>query len=114
MFLFERFGKTGKVGKFGKAGKTGLAGIPGIAEIAGIRKKNPELEELLAKVSSNMANNYKDAAQKEFVLYQAKLKELREGGLLSEKQLAYYEECEARLREKLQGFTHKDQKPYWH
>lgn len=77
-------------------------------------KKNQELEELLAKVASNVANNYKDAAQKEFVKYQAKYAELKDGGVLNEKQVLYYGGCLSEFQEKLQGFTHKDQKPYWH
>lgn len=77
-------------------------------------KKNSELEGLLAKVASNVANNYKDAAQKEFSAYQAKLSDLKESGALNEKQIVFYEKSEAEFAEKLKGFTHKDQKPYWH
>lgn len=77
-------------------------------------KKNSELEALLAKVASNVANNYKDAAQKEFAAYQTKYAELKEKGILNEKQCIYYGKSEAEFAEKLKGFTHKDQKPYWH
>ncbi|MBR1852824.1 MAG: hypothetical protein IJ794_06745 [Lachnospiraceae bacterium] len=85
-----------------------------LPDIRNAHKKNKELEELLAKVASNVANNYKDAAQKEFAAYRSKLDELKTGGGLNEKQIAYYENCAAEFQEKLKGFTHKDQKPYWH
>ena len=85
-----------------------------LSDLRNIHKKNKELEELLAKVASNVANNYKDAAQKEFSSYQAKFAELKAAGGLNAKQITYYENCETEFCEKLKGFTHKDQKPYWH
>lgn len=85
-----------------------------LPDIRNAHKKNKDLEELLAKVASNVANNYKDAAQKGFIAYQAKLAELKEQGGLNEKQIAYYTSCESEYKKRLQGFTHKDQKPYWH
>ena len=85
-----------------------------LPDLRNAHKKNQELEELLAKVASNVANNYKDAAQKEFAAYQAKFAKLKEDGGLNEKQIVYYGKCLEEFQEKLQGFTHKDQKPYWH
>ena len=85
-----------------------------LPDLKNAHKKNNELEDLLAKVASNVANNYKDAAQNEFAAYQAKLSGLKQAGVLNEKQLVFYEKQEAEFAEKLKGFTHKDQKPYWH
>ena len=69
--------------------------------------KNKELETIVQEIDSNIANNYKDAAQEAFVLLEQKFKELSDKGQLNDKQIAEYQET-------LRGFSHKDQKPYWH
>jgi hypothetical protein len=75
--------------------------------------KHSELEQLLFKVESNIANNYKDAAQEAFVIFEQHCAELDAAGKLSAKQKAHYQEIIGDLRVRLKGFTHKDQKPYW-
>ncbi len=75
--------------------------------------KNAELEQLLFKVESNIANNYKDAAQEAFVTFEERCAALDQEGRLNEKQKARYREIIGDLRVRLKGFTHKDQKPYW-
>ena len=70
---------------------------------------NKELEMIIMRIESNMANNYKDAAQEA-------LKELEEkvmNGDLGEKQKSHYELRLFEYKEKMKEFTHKDQKPYW-
>ncbi len=79
----------------------------------GFMRKNKELEALLAKVHNNEANNYKDAAQEYLKKYEERLCGLEEGHVLSEKQRDYYEGLLAEMKERLDKFTHKDQKPYW-
>lgn len=74
---------------------------------------NKELESIKAKIDSNVANNYKDAAQEALKLYEKRLQELNDEGKLHEKQKARYEAYLAEYREKMKEFTHKDQKPYW-
>ncbi|MBQ3907238.1 MAG: hypothetical protein II743_10790 [Lachnospiraceae bacterium] len=76
-------------------------------------KKNPELEHLIERMENNMANNYKDAAQEYLVEYEAKFKELSEGGKLNDKQKEHYESLLDTYKIRMKGFTHKDQKPYW-
>lgn len=76
-------------------------------------KTHKELEPILARVESNMANNYKDAAQEAFRELEEKAYELDKNGKLSDKQREHYRLIVDSLRIKLKNFTHKDQKPYW-
>ena len=77
-------------------------------------KKNKALEELITYTKSSMQNNYKDMAQDNFKDFCKKYDELLESGSLNEKQKEYYSAERDRLSEELKGFTHKEQKPYWH
>ena len=76
-------------------------------------RKNKELEEIIVKLESNVANNYKDAAQEALREYESELARLKEEGSLNEKQRAQYEAKLEAYKIRLKGFTHKDQKPYW-
>ena len=76
------------------------------------RAKN-ELEGIIYRIESNMANNYKDAAQDAFKEFEVRLNEMLEAGLLSDKQKLNYEIKLSGYKIKLQGFTHKDQKATW-
>lgn len=76
-------------------------------------KKNEELEHLTERIRSNVANNYKDAAQEYLAEYEQKLQELTEAKKLNQKQEDYYSSRLQDLKNNLKGFTHKDQKPYW-
>jgi len=76
-------------------------------------KKNKELEGIIARIESNMANNYKDNAQSAFKELEQKVSEMIDGGVLSDRQATEYISKVSFYREKMQGFTHKDQKPYW-
>lgn len=76
-------------------------------------KKNPELEDIITKLESNMANNYKDAAQADFKELEKTYKELIIQGKLQGKQKKQYEAVVEDFREKLKKYSHKDQKPYW-
>lgn len=78
------------------------------------KKTNSELEGLINSTRSSMQNNYKDMAQDYFKDFCKKYNELMESGVLNDKQKAYYTEQRDILTEELKGFTHKDQKPYWH
>jgi len=81
--------------------------------IFGKIRKNDELEHLIDRIENNVANNYKDAAQEYFHEYEEKLSSLKQDGKLNEKQAEHYDSMRQDLKEKLKGFTHKDQKPYW-
>lgn len=76
-------------------------------------KVNKELDEIIAQIESNAANNYKDAAQEAVVCLETRINEFWESGQLSEKKKLEYEARLTRYRRELEGFTHKDQKPYW-
>lgn len=77
------------------------------------KKKNDALEAALNRVRVNMANNYKDAAQADFKAFTALFAELKENGKLSERQLSVYEPIKEDLTEKLNKYTHADQKTAW-
>ena len=76
-------------------------------------KVNKELDEIIAQIESNAANNYKDAAQEAVVCLEKRINEFWENGQLSEKKKLEYEARLTRYKRELVGFTHKDQKPYW-
>lgn len=75
--------------------------------------KNKELEILIARIESNVANNYKDAAQEALKKYEDMLVRLTENGSLNDKQRGQYETKLTKYKNRLKEFTHKDQKPYW-
>lgn len=76
-------------------------------------KKNTELEDVIAKLESNMANNYKDAAQADYKELERVYEELVSQDKLNEKQKAQYKGVIEDYRDKLKKYSHKDQKPYW-
>ena len=76
-------------------------------------KEEKELDWIIQRLEMNMSNNYKDNAQDN-------LKELEETMLimignkqLKEKSKKHYEGIIAGYKERMQGYSHKDQKPYW-
>lgn len=75
--------------------------------------KNNRLEAIVQRIRMNMENNYKDAAQLNLKEFEALFNELQENGKLNSKQKVYYEKELASFKERMQNFTHKDQKPYW-
>ena len=76
-------------------------------------RRNKELDAIMNRIDSNVANNYKDAAQENLKEFEKLLLELSDGGRLSDKQKAEYQNHLAEYRSKMKEFTHKDQKPYW-
>ena len=78
------------------------------------KKTHPDLEKLISGTRSSMQNNYKDMAQDFFKDFCKKYDELIAAETLNDKQKEYYKEQRDTLSEELKGFTHKDQKPYWH
>ena len=76
-------------------------------------KRNRELDAIMNRIDSNVANNYKDAAQENLKEFEKLFGELTESGKLSEEQRAEYENTLSEYRSKMKEFTHKDQKPYW-
>ncbi len=76
-------------------------------------KTEKHLDALLASICMNMANNYKDNAQADFKDFEEALRQALEEGKLSDKSRLFYEAKRGEFGEKLKGYTHKDQKPYW-
>ena len=77
------------------------------------RTKCRELEDVLFRMDSNIANNYKDAAQANFKELTEKYESLLSEGKLNDKQKSYYSGIISVYSEKMKKFTHKDQTPYW-
>ena len=75
--------------------------------------KEKELDAIVAKIESNVSNNYKDAAQENFREFGRLLNEARDSGVLKPKKLSHYESIYDGYGLRLKDFTHKDQKPYW-
>lgn len=75
--------------------------------------KNKQLEEVIARIENNASNNYKDAAQQALSEYEAVLQELKTAGKLNDKQVTHYDGQLVAYKERMQKFTHKDQKPTW-
>lgn len=72
-----------------------------------------ELDAIIHRLDANMSNNYKDNAQENLRELEAKYKEFYEYNKLSKKREIYYEKIILDRKDKLIGFAHKDQKPYW-
>lgn len=71
------------------------------------------LDHMLSELENNMSNNYKDAAQENFKEFCEALEEYETEGKVKGHSLKKYKETMERLSEKMQGYSHKDQKPYW-
>ena len=76
-------------------------------------KEEKELLLSIEKIEMNMSNNYKDAAQMNLAELEAKLSRFTEQGKLSDELREKYESIVGTYRQKLKGYTHKDQQPYW-
>ncbi len=82
----------------------------------GLFKSNAikELDGIILRLEMNMSNNYKDAAISDFNELEAKYNELISLGSLRGKAISKYASILDGYKEKLKGYSHKDQKPYWH
>lgn len=76
-------------------------------------KYERELDSFIERINMNMSNNYKDNAQADFRALEARYVQLKELGVLKEKDIAAFESQIGIYRERMKGYTHKDQKPYW-
>ncbi len=77
-------------------------------------KEEKELDALILKIDMNMSNNYKDAAQADFRKFSETLDGMLSSGVLKAAVAEKYGHIRESYVGKLQGYTHKDQKPYWH
>lgn len=76
-------------------------------------KYERELENYIVRINMNMANNYKDNAQSDLRDLEARYEELKAAGVLKSKEIELFERQITGYRERLKGYSHKDQKPYW-
>ena len=76
-------------------------------------REEKHLDELIGHVEVNMSNNYKDAAQADFKVLVEYWEEVLSQGKLKPKVEEKYRGVIDGYRQRLVGYTHKDQKPYW-
>ena len=77
-------------------------------------KTEKELDSLIQRMEMNLSNNYKDNAQDNLKDFEAALEYAKDKGNIKSSTLSKYEGILTTYREKLKGYSHKDQKPYWH
>lgn len=77
-------------------------------------KEEVMLDGIIRSLEMNMSNNYKDNAQSDLRELEEVLGRIKQDGKLKEKKLKSYEAVLDAYRTRMAGFTHKDQKPYWH
>ncbi len=77
-------------------------------------KAEKELDAIIQRLEMNMSNNYKDNAQDDLKELEIKYNELLSLGKIKDKTLSRYQAILDGYKEKLKGYSHKDQKPYWH
>ena len=75
--------------------------------------KEKELDAIIQCIEMNMQNNYKDNAQDALKDLEAALAVIKCEGKLKPSVIEKYDGIMERYKEKMKGFTHKDQKPYW-
>ncbi len=77
-------------------------------------KAEKELDAIIQRLNMDMSNNYKDNAQDDLKELEAAIGELKSSGGIKAGALVKYENILDELKEKMKGYSHKDQKPYWH
>ena len=77
-------------------------------------KYEKNLDEIINRLEMNMSNNYKDNAQDNLRELEECLNSFKESGKMKPAAIGKYENIIADYKENMKGFTHKDQKPYWH
>lgn len=75
--------------------------------------KNKELEEILFRLEANLSNNYKDNARDNLIEFDKTYNSLKDEGKLKSNHVEYYGKILGEYKEKMKGYTHKDQTPYW-
>ena len=77
-------------------------------------KAEKELDSIIQRLEMDMANNYKDNAQDDLKELITALDGARSSGGMKPNALSKYEAIVNGYKEKMKGYSHKDQKPYWH
>lgn len=76
-------------------------------------KYEKELDGIIAEIEMNMNNNYKDNAQAALRKFEKALDEMSGEGQLKEKATNIYRKQLNVYKEKMKGYTHKDQLKNW-
>lgn len=76
-------------------------------------KAQKELDGIIERLQMNMANNYKDNAQSDLKELESAIDLAKDSGSLKPTVLERYETILGTFKERLKGYSHKDQKPYW-
>ncbi|MCR4648445.1 MAG: hypothetical protein K5776_05130 [Lachnospiraceae bacterium] len=76
-------------------------------------KYEKAMDDVINKIRVNMSNNYKDAAQDNLAEFEKLFNSLCEEGKIKDKTKENYSKILDEYKEKMKGYTHKDQKPYW-
>ena len=77
-------------------------------------KAEKELDAVIRRLEMNMSNNYKDNAQDDLKEFETMIDAFKTLGTVKQGVLTKYEGILNDLKEKMKGYSHKDQKPYWH
>ncbi len=76
-------------------------------------KAQKELDGIIERLQMNMANKYKDNAQSDLKELESAIDLAKDSGSLKPTVLERYETILGTFKERLKGYSHKDQKPYW-
>ena len=76
-------------------------------------KSEKELDAIITRLEMNMSNNYKDNAQANLKEFEDAFNDMRKNGSVKAAALSKYEQILEEYKEKMKGYSHKDQKPYW-
>ena len=76
-------------------------------------KAEKELDKIILKLEMNMSNNYKDNAQANLKELEEALDVMRGSGNVKDAVIAKYDSVVDTYKQKMKGYSHKDQKPYW-
>ena len=71
------------------------------------------LDSIIENLENNLSNNYKDSAQADLREFEQLLNEMRDSKQIKEDVYLEYNLTLQNYKKRLEGFTHKDQKPYW-
>ena len=84
----------------------------GIKDLFFKSKYEKLLDSIIENLENNMANNYKDNAQADLKEFEHLLNEMRDSKQIKEEVYAEYNVKLQSYKRRLEGYTHKDQKPY--
>lgn len=76
-------------------------------------KSEKQLDDIINSLEMNMSNNYKDNAQDNLKDLEETLFKMKECGSIKGKVASKYDGIVSDYKDKMSGYTHKDQKPYW-